>query len=276
MSAPVGVLINGSARGPLSAADRGLLYGDGLFETIAVSDGIPRLWQRHMDRLRAGCYRLGIAVPDPTTLWREALALGEGSHRSVLRLTVTRGHGGRGYRPPEACEPSRILALHPWPDHPRSYHTDGVAVRVCRTRLGLNPALAGLKHLNRLEQVLARGEWGQTFQEGLMLDASDRVVEATASNLLVLRHGALLTPLLDQAGVAGVMRGWLLERARAAGWRVTEAHLTLDEVRDAEGLALSNAVIGVWPVGSLEGRERAVGPALQQLVAWGEEAREAP
>ena len=187
-ASPVRMLINGQDSGTLSAQDRGLLYGDGLFETLAIRKGVPLRWERHLQRLMLGCERLGIPCPDVTALTLESLALCKGHDRALLKLIVTRGVGGRGYRAPAQPQATRILTCHPWPDYPADAARDGVRVRLCRTRLAQQPALAGIKHLNRLEQVLARAEWNdEEIAEGLLFDREDHVIEATMSNPTIIR-----------------------------------------------------------------------------------------
>jgi len=248
-------LIDGIPAVVVPAADRGLQYGDGLFETIAVVDGRPCLWDRHLARLRAGCVRLAIPLPDPDLLQAEVLALAKGQGRAVLKLIVTRGEGGRGYRPPHPARPRRILRLHPWPDHPPAWRSAGVRVRYCRTRLGHQPLLAGLKHLNRLEQVLARAEWDDPdIGEGLMLDLDGTVVEGTQTNLFALTAGRLVTPLLDRCGVNGVVRQVVIETAWMQGLAVEEARLTPVELARADALFLTSSLAGLWPVRELDGR----------------------
>lgn len=248
------ILVNGSEQRGIDPADRGLSYGDGLFETVAVADGRTLEWDAHLDRLKAGCVRLGIPLPDAGVLAEEAACVVEGGARGVLKIILTRGCGGRGYRPPADPHPTRILALYPWPDYPLSWYREGIDVGVCSTRLGRNPALAGLKHLNRLEQVMARREWADpSIAEGLMLDDTGCVVEGTMSNLFVVRDGKLVTPDLDQCGVAGIVRANVLKRAPLLGLEVQVAHLGLDDVLSAQEAFLSNSVLGVCPIRKITG-----------------------
>ncbi|MCB2261387.1 MAG: aminodeoxychorismate lyase [Candidatus Thiosymbion ectosymbiont of Robbea hypermnestra] len=249
-------LIDGVATDRLAVADRGLQYGDGLFETLAVQDGAPCLWREHYHRLARGAERLGIPCPPPELLLRESRQLADGASAAVLKIILTRGHGGRGYRPPEDPRPTRILRRHPWPDHPRTWEKQGVAVTFCRTPLGENPRLAGLKHLNRLEQVLARSEWrDREIAEGLMQDGRGRIIGGTLSNLFLARAGCLLTPRLDTCGIAGTVRGLVLRLAAGFGIQVLERNLGRADLTGADGLFLTNALIGVWPVRRLGTRE---------------------
>lgn len=256
-------LINGVAATCIDAHDRGFHYGDGLFETFAVSNGEPAMWDMHMQRLLLGCQRLGFPAPDPTLLRSEALSLcavPDAPARGVLKIIITRGGGGRGYRAPSPSVVlatggvTRMLALYPWPDYPAAFWSEGVAVRVCATRLGCNLALAGIKHLNRLEQVLARGEWDDaSVAEGLMLDPQGNVIEGTMTNLFVVRDGRLLTPDVSQCGVAGVMRSGVLAGARVAGIPSAITAVTLEMVMSADEVFVCNSVIGLWPVREITG-----------------------
>ena len=215
MTAITATLVNGEPGELIPVSDRGLLYGDGVFETIVVREGCPQHWQRHMNRLQAGCTRLGIQPFESVQLAAEADSIIKGADTGVLKLIVTRGSAGRGYRVAETNVSTRIMQLHPWPDFAASCSATGVEVRLCNTRLGHNAALAGIKHLNRLEQVLARQEWDDPgIMEGLLLDAEERIIEGTMSNMFMVSKGVLLTPYLRSCGVAGVMRSVILDLAR--------------------------------------------------------------
>jgi 4-amino-4-deoxychorismate lyase len=264
------VLIDGHPGERLPVTDRGLSYGDGLFETLALADAGPCLWRLHLERLDAGCRRLGIAAPEPVLLRREAARAIAGHRDGVLKIILTRGSGGRGYRPDPAARPRRILLWFPGPEYPDSWTVEGVHVRFCATQLGRNPRLAGIKHLNRLEQVLARAEWANpAIAEGLMLDSEGLVIEGTMSNLFVERDGRLLTPRLDRTGVAGVVRALVLEQARAQGIVCEERDLEPQELLAADALFLTNSLIGIWPVRRLEERRYGLGAltlALREAV----------
>lgn len=247
------MLVNGAWTDRVDAADRGLAYGDGLFETIAVHAGLPCLWPLHMARLAAGASRLRISCPPADLLHRECVEVAAGSRRGVVKLILTRGSGGRGYRPPENPLPTRVLSVHPWPDYPPEWSRDGVQVRFCRTPVGEHPMLAGIKHLNRLEQVLARDEWRDPqVAEGLMCDGHGRVIGGTMTNLFAVAGRRVLTPRIDRSGIAGTVRALVLRLAAAHGLEAAETDLTPRDLAAAEGLFLTNALIGVWPVCRLD------------------------
>ncbi len=249
------IMIDGSPGDTIPVTDRAIQYGDGLFETIAVREGRLELWRSHMERLRAGCERLGFGMPEPQLLLREARRLIQGQRHAVLKIILSRGVGGRGYLAPQSPVPTRILALHPWPEWPRESRSTGVAIRVCSTPLGLNPLLAGIKHLNRLEQVMARAEWRDpAIAEGVMSDIEGNLIEGTRSNLFLVRDGVLLTPDLSRCGVAGIMRGAVLEAARRRGIRCVTGRLQRSHLEQAQELFLTNSLIGIWPVRRVEGR----------------------
>lgn len=247
--------------------DRGLEFGDGLFETMAIVGGRIRLLERHLARLGAGCARLGIAPP-PAALRTELEVAAREPGAGVLKLIVTRGRGGSGYGAAPDLPARCWVAVMPARPRPASFAEDGVALRWCETRLAVQPALAGLKHLNRLEQVLARRELQETdAAEGLMLDTDGRLVCGTMSNVFAVIDGTAVTPSLARAGVAGVMRGALLEAFAASGHRVEERDLAPSELAGASEVFVTNALIGVWPVRSLGALTWAVGPVARAAQA---------
>ena len=211
------ILVNGRAGGTVDPLDRGLHYGDGLFETIAIVGGRPRFIDWHFERLVGGARALGFPAPDLDALRADIAAVAT-EPRCVVKLVLTRGAGERGYRPPRDPQPTRIVAAAPWPAGPRDAASAGIRLGWCRTRLARNGALAGHKHLNRLEQVLARAEWDDgAMDEGLMQDDRGRVIAATQANLFARIDGAWCTPRLDECGVAGVMRRAFQPMVRRTG-----------------------------------------------------------
>lgn len=252
----------------IESTDRGLAYGDGVFETIAVNDGVPLALDRHLARIEAGCRRLGFDAPPLADDIRDRCA---GHARAVLKVIVTRGEGGRGYRPPTDPVPTRVITLHAWPAHDPAWAEQGVAVRWCETRLAIQPALAGLKHLNRLEQVLARAEWAgvDRWQEGLMCDMDGNVIEATQANVFIVAGGRLRTPRVDRCGIEGITRARLIEAADELGIVCEAAMFDAGAVDSADEVLLCNSVIGIWPVREVgDARFEAPGPVTRALQGW--------
>lgn len=262
------ILINGESKEHIEISDRGFQYGDGLFETIEVRDGQAVFLESHLERLYSGCQRLCIPFPGVQLLGLEAKELCRQWHsvRAVLKIIVTRGSGGRGYRQPDVIQPTRVLSLHPYPDYPENYREQGIVARFCTTRLGLNPSLAGIKHLNRLEQVMARSEWNdQTIQEGLMLDGNNHVIEGTMTNLFYIKNDRLYTAILAQSGVAGIIRSIIMTLSANQGLPVIEHTFTKDELLSADEVFVCNSIIGIWPIRQIETVRFSVGPITHSI-----------
>lgn len=248
-------------------SDRGLAYGDGLFETMAVRNGHIRWLDRHLDRLERDCARLGFGCPERSLLESEILAGCPQTERGVAKLIVTRGPGVRGYGPPLDPVPTRILSFSAWPPYPESHYTQGIDMQTLAIRLGENPALAGMKHLNRLEQVLAQAELRTTgANEGLLLSSGSSVVGGTMSNIFMVRRDQISTPKLDRCGVCGVMRDIVLEQLAEYQDNPIERPIRIEELRQADELFVTNAVFGIWPVRSLDGRWFEVGRTTQRIM----------
>lgn len=259
-------LVNGRPTA-VDPADRGLAFGDGLFETMAAADGRVRWLDYHLERLAAGCRRLAIGPLDLAEIRAEIATHCPRAGGAVLKLILTRGSSARGYRLPEPSQPTRILGISSWPDYPHRHYTAGIRVRVCELRLGESPALAGLKHLCRLEQVLAQIELrGHDVEQGLLLDTSGYVVGGSSSNVFAVRGTQLMTPAVTRNGIAGVMRRVVLETAPDAGLAAIESNLTLHELRRADELFMTNALFGIWPVAKLDELSFAPGPVTRHLM----------
>ncbi|MDR3446102.1 aminodeoxychorismate lyase [Dyella sp.] len=256
------VLVNGVSAATVSVFDRGLSYGDGLFETIRFVHGAAPLWLRHMARLRDGCRRLHLPPPDVATLSSESAAVASGIDHAVVRISVTRGMGERGYAPPPSPVATRIVAGFEALPMRGDVYASGVRARWCETRLGLQPLLAGLKHLNRLEQVLARAEWlDPLVGEGLMCDIDGYLISGTMTNVFAVLDGELTTPILDRCGVAGVARAEVL----AAGPAARVMAMRPEELVRASEVFLSSSVRGILPVQAVGDTVYGPGPVTRAL-----------
>lgn len=249
------ILVNGQLGQALSALDRGLAYGDGVFRTMRAEAGRLLLWPHHYRKLESDCSRLGLNCPAESDLASDiARILGE-EPDCVVKVIVTRGQGGRGFAAPVHAEPTRIVASFPLPDPPPGCDDLGVRVRWCAIRLAAQPALAGVKHLNRLENVLARREWSDpAISEGILCDARGDVAEATMSNLFILEGERLVTPALDDCGVRGVQRERLIARAEKLCGGCELASISPQRLLAADQVYLVNSVIGAWWVSALDAR----------------------
>jgi 4-amino-4-deoxychorismate lyase len=266
-SAAPAAWVNGRPGGALSVLERGLHYGDGLFETIACVGGRPRFLELHLERLARGCARLGIPFPVPGELRHEILTVAAEAGRAIVKVLLTRGPAvARGYGTTGTEQPTRVTLRYRWEEEDPRLAADGVRVRTAALRLAENPALAGLKHLNRLEQVLARREWNDAnIAEALLFSSSGRLISGVMSNVFVVAGGTLRTPLLDRCGVAGIMRQVVLREAARAGIACEEAALDAADLARAHELFLTSAVIGLRPVRSLDARACEVGAVTREL-----------
>lgn len=262
------ILINGKQTTTIEATDRGLHYGDGLFETIEVINEQPVFLTQHLMRLEAGCFVLKIPFPKKILLVSEVQQLCKDIAHGVIKIMLTRGTGGRGYRQPEVINSTRYIALHPYPHYPENYQQQGIKARFCDTRLGLNPLLSGLKHNNRLEQVLARSEWQDEVQEGLMLNINGDVIEGTMSNLFVLKNNIVYTPKLDQSGIKGIIRDIIIGLCHTHKISVQVIDMNVDFVRTADELFVTNSVIGLWPITKLQDKSYPIGEQTTSLIKY--------
>lgn len=262
-------LINGKPVSAVDISDRGLQYGDGVFETIAVRDGQPEFLTRHLQRLQLGCQTLDFDCPDHQLITDEIAVLCSQQQSAVIKIQITAGQSARGYRRPSLLAPNRMVSCLPFPQYPQKLYTSGITLRLCRHRLSINPVLAGVKHLNRLNQVIARNEWNHSdIHEGVMLDADGYVIEGTMSNLFLVENGCLKTALLDRAGVAGIIRSVVIEQAQQAGVVVDIKRIKLNELLNADEVFMTNSVIGIWPVCQFETRTYTIGVTGLQAQNW--------
>lgn len=262
------IWVNGNIATHLPITDRGLLYGDGVWETIGVQQGKPQLLDWHLQRLSTGLQALNIGFPNIETLRSEIFNACATQERAALKLIVTRGTGQRGYNPQTTTAPTRILQLSAWANYPARYTEQGIRLTLCETRLAHQPRLAGFKHLNRLEQVLARAEFGSDYQEGLVCDYDGNVIEGTMSNLFVVRtDDSVCTPDLTQCGIAGVMRRYITQTLEKFGSQCHIHPLTPKDVEQAHALFMTNSLIGLWPVREFSGKQYTIPPLLRDLQA---------
>lgn len=259
------MLVNGKQGNSISIRDRGLLYGDGVFRTLRALHGKALNWPLHYEKLQHDCTALGIVCPDMALLTAELDCLLRQNPDGVVKLIVTRGlvvsgqatrrQETRGYAPPVQATPTHIWDISPLPDYPADRATLGIKVHLCKLRLSQQPRLAGIKHLNRLENVLAAAEQGDTeVSEGLLMDTSDNVIEGIRSNLFLVLRGGLITPDLSRCGVAGVQRDRVIAWATRHNMPLDVRDVGLDEVLHADELFVVNSLIGLWPIRELEKR----------------------
>ena len=251
--------------------DRLANYGDGVFTTMHVSEGRVGLLSRHVSRLVNDAAALGITVT-ATAIEDVIRTAMQQQQDGVLKILLGSGQGGRGYSRPEQAAVSLAVSWHAVPALYETWRQQGIALAVSPVTLAHQPLLAGLKHANRLEQVLVkRAMQTMDCDDCVVTDANTTVMEASAANLFWFKHGVWFTPDLSKAGVNGVMRQFILEHTEHV--EVGEYHLR--NLYDADAVMLTNALMQIVPVHSLvnahssETHEYSLAPvkALQQSLA---------
>jgi len=266
------MLVNGKPGNLISIRDRGLLYGDGVFRTLRAAQGKALHWPLHYLKLQHDCAKLGINCPDEALLLSELDQVLAQHPAGVVKLIITRGEGARGYTPSADATPTRIWDFSPLPDYPPEWTTQGIKVHVCSLRLSAQPRLACIKHLNRLENVLAAAELSDAqllhdsqLAEGLLLDAEGHLIEGIRSNLFMVAQGRLVTPDLSRCGVAGIQRGRVMAWALQHGVALQVRDVGLEEALHADELFIVNSVIGLWPIRELGQRQWSHFPVAVQI-----------
>lgn len=244
---------NGETADHIRVDERAFQYGDGLFETIAIRNGEPRLWKYHMERLATGCERLKMAVPEQRVLRRQldnAVSDCDASASHCLaKLIVSSGVSQRGYGRKTPTDTEIYVGIFETTPVPEEYYRDGVETMLCETRLALHSATAGIKTLNRLEQVLARSECvACSAFEGFTLDADDRVICGTMSNMFIVADKSITTPSLERCGVEGVMRRHTIATLKENGVAVRIRDVSRAEFLNGDEVFLTNSQFGILPV----------------------------
>ncbi len=244
--------INGSFNASISPSDRGLAYGDGVFRTIKMQNGLPEQWPAHYQKLVEDCGAIGIVCPSAELLISDLAQLFTPDETAVAKIIITRGDGERGYTPPAITAPMRLVIKSAMPNYPESNLTEGVNLHVCETRLAHQPKLAGIKHLNRLENVLARMEWhAPEIAEGLMLDFNGHVIECTSANIFARFGESLITPSLDTCGIAGITRQRILDIAYTLDLKTNIETFSLKKLLSADEVIICGSLYGAWQVRSV-------------------------
>ncbi|MDW3094471.1 MAG: aminodeoxychorismate lyase [Gammaproteobacteria bacterium] len=260
------MLVNGIANDALSIVDRGLLYGDGVFETILCEAGRPILLAGHTQRLENGCKRLGLAKQNLSIILSDIREVAQ-QEDCVVKVIITRGERNRGYAfDKEDNTSTRIVYRDDLPSIPVDYYQEGIQLTKCEYLIPDNAPLAGIKHLNRLDQVMARSEWNTQFQEGIMLSNDGRVVEGTMTNIFIESDQKWFTPILETSGILGVMRQWLMRNCFHAGIECVEKDIQLSEFKNAQSIFVCNSVVGIWPVTQFEGKTYPVSEAVSKMM----------
>lgn len=255
-------LINSQLSHHVSVNDRGLNYGDGFFSTAKVVNGKVQLWQYHRARLIKCQQALGFSPIDFTQLEQDIATLCQPLSLGVLKIIITRGHSGRGYAPASDTLPTVICRTSAFPESYLPLAQQGIRLKVAKTQLAQQPALAGLKTLNRLEQVLIKQELAHSQADDLLvLDTCANVIETSSANILVFDQGKFFTPRLNQAGVKGVYLSALCDKLA-----VQSRSFSLFELLKVDMLFCCNSLMGLVPITMLNEREFSLDIALSTLA----------
>ncbi len=252
-------LINGDFNQAISPLDRGFAYGDGVFRTMVMRSGLPVNWPLHYQKLVADCAAIGIVCPSAELLMSDFLQLFsiediDSEKQEVAKIMITRGEGERGYKPPAVTTPTRVIIRSAMPQYAKESYAGGVQLHVCNTRLSSQVKLAGVKHLNRLENILARMEWrDEGIFDGVLLDQQGNVIECTMSNIFARFDKVLVTPDLSECGVAGITRQRICDVSSALNLTAEVAPLSLSRMLQADELFICNSLYGAFQVSKIGG-----------------------
>ncbi len=252
-------LINGDFNQAISPLDRGFAYGDGVFRTMVIRSGLPVNWPLHYQKLVADCAAIGIVCPSAGLLMSDFLQLFsiedvDSEKQEVAKIMITRGEGERGYKPPAVTTPTRVIIKSAMPQYAKESYAGGVQLHVCNTRLSSQVKLAGVKHLNRLENILARMEWrDEDIFDGVLLDQQGGVIECTMSNIFARFDKVLVTPDLSECGVAGITRQRICDVSSALNLTAEVAQLSLSRMLQADELFICNSLYGAFQVSKIGG-----------------------
>ena len=253
-------LINGKFKNTISVLDRGLAYGDGFFETMLWdSNGKDKedigveFWNRHLKRIIKGCKLMKINIPGEQEILNQRNKIlfkskANGIESGLLKLIITRGVGGRGYKFEKNMIANLIFLSFEKPQLELKNYESGVRVRLCKTKLSINKNLSGLKHLNRLDSVLARSEWEDDSFEGIFVDSEKNIIEGTMTNIFFIKKNVLITPTILDSGISGVMRQVVIDKGKQFFDEVIEKKIKLIELKDFDQMFLTNSVLKIMPV----------------------------
>ena len=263
--------VNGKISKTIDVRDRSVQYGDGVFETIAVKEKSLKFWKEHYQRLNKGCKVLKIKCPPEIFLKKEINKFLRKTKKEklVLKIIISRGVGGRGYNPPRNTKPTRILGIYDWPNYPLKNFTQGIQMSICKTRISDQPTLSEIKHLNKLEQIIARSEWqSKAISESIMLDSNNNVIEGTMSNFFGVKKNVFYTSTIKSAGVEGIMRRIILKLLKKNKKKYIIKKITLKEFLKFDEIFMCNSIFGIWPVIKISKKNFYLEKKLRELLTF--------
>jgi len=262
------ILINGKKDNRISVTDRGFQYGDCLFETIAYKNNTLIYWREHLQGMNNACKFLDLEIIDED-IWLKDIkkTIKDNDQDLVIKLIYSRGEAQRGYKIPESTSVMRVVMSSPLPVYAEELYSQGVRLTICETPASSNSRLAGIKHLNKLENILARNEWSdKKIFEGLMLDDFNNVIEGTMTNLFVVKNNSLYTPILKRSGVNGIIRQRIIDLAKNDNIVTQQIEIKLDKLLEMDEIFISNSLIGLCPVNKIDTNYYKIGSITKQLM----------
>ena len=262
------IWVNGVPQANVDPTDRGIAYGDGLFATMRTGAEGILFFETHQARLTAGAARLGFQWQMSEALQQQLQALAIEYPQHCIKLIVSRGVGGRGYAPPEPeiVKPTEIVSVHTIPSHYAQWQQRGICLKTSSIRLGLQPLLAGIKHLNRLEQVLIKSyPLPQGFDDWLVADIEDNIIESSMANIFFIKGNQVLTPSLAQCGVAGVMREHVMLALLEQHLNIECLPVGAERLIEFDSAFITNSILGIVDVLAIDSLTFTRTPITAQL-----------
>lgn len=248
-------LVNGIEQNQIHIENRGLAYGDGLFTTAKIINGKIQYLSSHVQRLVLGCEKLVLFAPNKVELTEQLIQVAKPYKLAVLKVIITASNGGRGYARSIDPKSDIIIMVHDYPKHYEALAIKGITLGNSKQQIGINPMLSGLKHLNRLEQVLLRQELVNTKEDDLVVtNINDEVIEATSANLFFWLNDKLCTPDVTNSGVNGLMRQTILQQYPDTLIK----KVTLAELANSPAMFICNSVMGIMPVKNYNGQHLSI------------------
>lgn len=249
--------VNGQQQTAIAVTERGLAYGDGIFTTAKIVNGTIVLLDKHIERLRLGCQKLKLKAPVMADLTVQLQSVAKVYAHAVLKVMITAGSGGRGYSRKGLSDNATnvIIMVSDFPGHYEKLAQHGICLGDSKQHIATSPMLAGVKHLNRLEQVLLRAELDERVEDDLIVtNYRGEVIEVTSSNIFFYLNGQLCTPDLSTSGVDGIIRQTILAKYPQIKICQTE----LSELKKAQAIFICNSLMGIMPVKTYNNRQLAM------------------
>ena len=270
-------LVNGEFISEISVYDRGLNYGDGFFETMKWSidnkgQGKVEFWKRHVKRLKFGCQKILISFSLKKLYdYKKKIlkkACESGRKSGILKIIITRGSGGRGYRLVPKLEPSIILLVYPDVRIDENFYNEGVNLTYCKKRMSSNHFLGGTKNLNRLDSVLAASEFDENlFFEGIVCNNLGEIIEGTKTNIFFLKNNILHTPNINDVGIKGIIRDVIVEKKKINFFsEIVECKIKKNDIEQAESIFITNSIYKILPVKSLNRKLFVINEKIKKLI----------